>query len=486
MISYKKIMNLYRKLPIEIKASFVFLICSVFQKGILFLTSPIYIRIMSPTEYGDYNVYMSWMNLLSIIITLNLQAGVFNNALHKFADNRDEYVSTMQGLSLILFVIFFILIFNTRVLLCKEIFNFDTSVLYLILAYILFLPSYNFAICKSRFEYRYRTVLIITIVSSLFSLLLGFSFANFAKDGNKAFAALLGYVLVQVTIGLIFMIVQYIKGKKFYSKYYWKYALSFNVPLIPHYLSIVILAQADRIMIARLCGSIDAGKYSFIYNIGSIISLFVTTMNQVLVPWLYRKFDNQEFDNIITMSGLIFSLLGMIVFLIVGIAPEIVRILGTFEYLDSVYLAFPIVFGVYFTAIYNQYATIEFYFEKNLYIMFGSILGSILNIILNYIFIQLYGYTAAAYTTLICYFIFAFGHYLLSRKLSVDRWGQTDVYGVKNIILVTIFFALISFATVLLYQFIRIRYVVLIITLLLFLYYFYKNNIIFKLIKLFE
>ena len=44
----------------------------------------------------------------------------------------------------------------------------------------------------------------------------------------------------------------YKQGKKFFSKKYWKYALKFNIPLIPYYLSQVVFNTSDRIMISYI------------------------------------------------------------------------------------------------------------------------------------------------------------------------------------------------------------------------------------------
>ena len=49
-----------------------------------------------------------------------------------------------------------------------------------------------------------------------------------------------------------------VKGKAFYIRDYWRFALAFNIPLIPHYLSSQILNQADRIMIGNMIGKGEA------------------------------------------------------------------------------------------------------------------------------------------------------------------------------------------------------------------------------------
>ena len=46
MMKNKSIIEMYRGIPIQAKASIWFVLCSVVQKGLAFLTTPIFTRIM--------------------------------------------------------------------------------------------------------------------------------------------------------------------------------------------------------------------------------------------------------------------------------------------------------------------------------------------------------------------------------------------------------------------------------------------------------
>lgn len=48
----------YKKLDIKAKAVIWFTICSFLQKGISFITVPVFARIMPTSEYGLYTVYL--------------------------------------------------------------------------------------------------------------------------------------------------------------------------------------------------------------------------------------------------------------------------------------------------------------------------------------------------------------------------------------------------------------------------------------------
>ena len=98
-----KLLVKYRSIPVQVKASLWFLICAFLQKGISFITTPIFTRLLSTSEYGQYNVFNSWMNIIIVIVTLNLFSGVYTRGLVKFEKDRAtlrhrvarlEYVNT--------------------------------------------------------------------------------------------------------------------------------------------------------------------------------------------------------------------------------------------------------------------------------------------------------------------------------------------------------------------------------------------------------
>ena len=101
----QKLVKKYTDLPIQVKASMWFFVCAFLQKGISFITTPIFTRLLSTSEYGQYNVYTSWMSVLIVIVTLNLYCGVYSRGLVKFEDERSSFTSALQGLTITLVLI---------------------------------------------------------------------------------------------------------------------------------------------------------------------------------------------------------------------------------------------------------------------------------------------------------------------------------------------------------------------------------------------
>ena len=41
-------------------------------KGIVFITTPIFTRLLTKTDFGLYNNYVSWLAIITIIVTTNI------------------------------------------------------------------------------------------------------------------------------------------------------------------------------------------------------------------------------------------------------------------------------------------------------------------------------------------------------------------------------------------------------------------------------
>ena len=80
------------------KAGTYYFIGNIFNKGISFLTVPIFTRILSTADYGIVTTYNSWIGILSVIVGFALHMSVRMAAVD-YKDKLDDFMS-----SIILFV----------------------------------------------------------------------------------------------------------------------------------------------------------------------------------------------------------------------------------------------------------------------------------------------------------------------------------------------------------------------------------------------
>ena len=459
-MNVKKIFEKYNDFPIQVKASLWFTVCNILQKGISLLTTPLFTRLLTTYEYGNCTIFYSWYSLISIFATLNLSAGVYNNGLTKYENKRDEVSTAFLLLSsLVTGITFFIYCIGRSK--WNQLFQLNTSAVYLMFIQLLFEPAYTFWMVRQRYEYKYKNVVLITIIVSVLNPLLSALAVQAAQD--KYMARVFVGVIIQSLIGFYFYLHTIAKTKRFSVIKYWKYALTFNLPLIPYYLSMVVLNQIDRIMIGKFCGDDKAAIYAIAYNIAMMMTLITNAINASLTPYIYQSIKRNNITNVRKVTNYLLVLMVLLCFGVMLIAPELIRIFATKEYYEAIWIIPPVAVSVFFMFLYNLFGNIEFYYEKTLFIMVASCVGAILNGVLNAAFIPIFGYYAAGYTTLFCYTVFAVSHYVFYRIIVRKKDDVKGIYNGKIILFCSIFISILMIFTSLLYNNMYVRYTIIIV-----------------------
>lgn len=473
----KSAFNKYRSSPVQMKASLWYAICNILQKGISFIVIPIYVRLLTTSEYGHYSVFISWKDIVIIFATLNLYCGVFTKAIVDYKNDRDRYTSCMQGLSTVItIVVFFIYLLTDQF--WETLLDVSSPVMLLLFVYFIFYPAFSFWSVRQRVENKYQKMVFVTLLTAIATPVL--SIVLLYMTDLREYAVILGYLIIQCVTGLIFYIYQFYKGKVFFIKEYWLNSLKFNIPLIPHYLSLIILGQADRVMIDYLCGSDKVAIYNLAYQVSMAITIIISAINNALVPWCYEKLKQKEYD---TINNITYKLCLVLFFCTIGItliAPEVVGILGTSDYRDAVWIIPSVTISCYFTFCYNLFSVIEFYYNATRFVMVASTIGAILNVILNAVFIPIIGFIAAGYTTMICYLAFMFMHYYFMKKICQKEMDHVIPFNMKFIIFSTLLLLVIVVVCLFIYQNHIIRYLCLI---LIFIFMVFNRNYLKNLLK---
>lgn len=448
-------LNKYKKLSNGVKASIWFMLCSIIQKGIAFITIPIFTRMLTATEYGQYSLFLAWQDIIIIFATLNLNYQVFNNGMVKFKNDKDGYTIAMIGLALISGLITFCLISLFYPLWYKYTgINFISMVMMSINMFCLLI--FGLWTVRNRYDYKYKMLTVLTILMAITNPILGIILVKY--NTNKVFFRILSIVITSALFGLISFIILFKKSKKIINFTYWKYALFLSIPLIPHYISMVILHSSDRIMIGNIAGENYTALYSVSYNVAVIMQIILNAINASLIPFVYKNIESKNYTNIREKSFSIIVFVACLCLIPMFFAPEAIYILGGKEYLDASSIVPILSVSVYMIFIYSIFVIVEMYFEKSNYIAIGSTCAAVLNVVLNIVFINLFGYKAAAYTTLISYISLAFFHYIMYRKVLNHNNIKENIFNTKILILISIVLFAISIVIYLIYENIVIRY----------------------------
>lgn len=451
-----KLKTMYKNASAPIKASFWFMFANIAQKAISVITTMIFTRVLTKGDYGIMNTFQAWYGVLNVVVTLCIPIGVYSNAMIDYKDELDEFTSSMLTLITIntAFAAIIFYVFKAQLI---GLLNIPTSMVYLLFLSIWLNPALDFWFVQQKFSYKYKKSVFISLFTAIGGAALAYLFVVYMPF-NKAFSKTLGGSLLTFIVCLYLYIMMAKRGKVGIDKKYWKYALVFSIPLIPHFLSNQVLSSSDRIIISKMVSNEAAGLYGVAYSAATIIQIVSSSVNASWIPWTYQKLDKKEFDDIGKLAKPIIVVFALACFAFVIFAPEILRILADPKYKDAIWCMPPIILGVFFIFIYSLFSNIEFFYKKTKLIMIATSCAAVLNIVLNIMFIPIFGYIAAAYTTLAGYIALSVAHYFFMKKAQ-----KAKIYDVKFIILVSIALTVSSFVMMAFYEHFIIRYVLIFI-----------------------
>ena len=442
----------------SLKAGIWYTASNFINKGIAYLSTPVFTRLMTKDEIGQFGNFTSWATLLLIITSLDLYSSI-NRAYFDYEEDFDEYMSSISAISLVFTAIVYLIvyIFRERAVVFL---NMDIRYINLLFLYLLFYPAYNFFMMQQRICQKYKLFSFVSIGSSLLIMFVSVVLVVGMKD--RLLGRVIGYVLPMAVIDIIIFGVFFYRGRKIVLEKI-KYALLISIPLIPHHISNNIMSSADRIMITKFCGPERNALYTIAYSCVLLVTLLHTSINQAYVPWLYNKLHIKRHEGIQKNSEM---LIYLFLFLILGallIAPELLLIMGGENYLEAVYVMPLAMLGCCFQFIYTLYVNLEFYCKKTFTVSIGTLVAALFNIVANTLLIPSFGYIAAAFTTLLSYILLYFIHWIAVRKLE-----YYSLYNNRKICIIMLMYCLIIVPIFWLYNQFIIRICVLIVYMLIF------------------
>lgn len=452
-----KALNKWKNVPITVKVSVAYVICSILQRCISFITMPLFTRLLSTEQYGQYTIYQSWQGILCIFVTLNLAYGSFSTAMIKFENRRDEYISTVQSICVILAVLFLLIYIPFRHV-WNKIFELPTGLVLLMLAEIVMNASVLFWSGKKRFEYKYIAVVSVTLLMSIISPLAGY--IAVINSIEKGYARIVGCSGAIAVIGGFIFVLNYIRGKKLVNLDFCKYALGFNIPLLAYYLSQVVFNQSDRIMISHMSSTSNAAIYGVAYNLAMILTFVLNAINNSYVPWFYENMKAKTGESNKPVSNVIAIIMALLILFVIWYAPEIISILAGNKYYEAIYVVPPVAMSLFLLFYTQLFINVEFYYEEKRFLVFASIGAALLNVVLNFALIPVFGYVAAGYTTLVSYLAFMFSNYYAMKKVLLLKNSEDNMFDYKSLFIIACLFFVSGTLGVALYQSLMIRIVI--------------------------
>lgn len=398
-----------------IKATGLYTIGNIFNRAISLLLLPIFTRLLSTSSYGIVNTYNSWVTIATVIVGLQLYL-TLRSAITDYNDRLNQYISSITFLTSCAFV--------TILSISAFVSTFFIKKLPVVLVVLCVIHAFMHAIINIELqremmtcEYVKRTLLLIlpNLIGAVLGIVIITTFPKTDYMGR-----IVSNVAVYIVFGLLFIIINFKNGKTYFNKDMWKYGLVLSTPLIFHGLASDILSSVDRTMITGFRSASETGIYGVAYTMGMAIKVITSSVESVWIPWFTKAMNENRKKDINNIASKYLIIVSCLCLSAMMCLPEVLKLFADKRYWTGVNIIPPIVLASFITFLYSISVDVEYYYKATKGIAINTVIAAGSNLILNIIFIPKYGAIAAAYTTVVSYFISFLIHYFSSKRLDKE------------------------------------------------------------------
>lgn len=454
----RKGIQTFQGMSVQVKASMAFMAVNFMQKGVSFLTAPIFTRLLTTEEYGVITIYSSWLDVIGIFAMFGLYNNVYCRGILEFKEDKRNFTFSLLTLSNVITLGVFVLVWGVNRYLFRFLNVPDILILFMFFSFLLE-PAFEFWKTDQRFDYKYKLLCFFMILVMVFAPTISIA-GIYLFPESKVVARIIGAQVITLALSAGCYVLEVMRSGGRPKMKYWKYAVAYNLPLIPYFLSTYILSSSDRLMIGYFWGEGKAGIYGIAYTMSAVANIVWSSINATLVPTIYKRCDEGRRH---TLSDLIIPIIAGyagVCALIMLLSPEIIAFLAPSSYGEGMYIIPVIVGGVFYMSIFSIFSNIIYYEKKPKYVMGAGVAAAVMNFILNLIFIPTMGYFAAGYTTLASYLLQVGWSYW-----AVKRVTGESVYDSRKLGIIGLIVLAMSIFTPLLYPYTWARWGILLLIL---------------------
>ena len=298
------------------------------EKIIYFFIVPIVTTYLSKSEYGVLQTYLSWVQVLSILLGLSLGSYIrssfhkkgFNTLLFKETINTYNFIVLAITLPIIVFVYFisgyeWIMTFGIICVIQAVFSNILNN-------------EKIYSIVFMRFKREIYISNLGSILASLLTLLLFYSFTS-----NFLYLRILSFTIIAV-LGVTFFLLNDDYRFRF-DKDYFIEGVKKSSPLVLHSLSIILLYQVDRTFLLEFLGAKETGIYSFAQLVASIPLMIAVSLESLWIPFFNKNFLKNKMESIKKYFYVVLFIFSLLFLVIMSLSSVFIDLLSDSKFHES-------------------------------------------------------------------------------------------------------------------------------------------------------
>ena len=410
-----------------------------------FFLLPIYLKFLSPSDYGILNSVQIIGSVLAIIFTLSIDKAIYRLYFDfKTEKSKKDYLGTIFiAVTVSVGIVTCVLFMFPQILgsIYKNIAFYpymSLSVIAASLATFVIIPRSVYFV-----QEKANNVILISLSEFFLRNICIFIYVVYLEKGVK------GYLFGQIVGSAILVpILLYITSKQInfvFVKSYIKSSLKYSIPMLPTLISAWAMSTIDRVFIERYYDIHDVGIYSLGYKIAMLVTIVSGAFYSAYNPYYFKTATTgvrKEVLPHLKQTNTVYVLLVIVTSSMIALfSKEIVYLffdpayIKTYKVISIVSLAFAISSfgGIFNLAIYQE--------KKTMFLMYINIAAAFINIGLNFLLISNYGIYGAAWATVITYFVLMLLSYYYAKKCFYASFNSIIVtISLITLILINIIF----------------------------------------------
>nr|WP_319400611.1 polysaccharide biosynthesis C-terminal domain-containing protein [uncultured Carboxylicivirga sp.] len=427
---------------------------TIVSRLLAWLLMPFYIRTLDPELFGGVTNIYSYIAVVLVILTFGLETGYFRFVTN---ENKSDLLKTLTlfvtGISAIfigLVFIFIQLITNTigNQFLTPDIFKYGAIIVALDAVISLPFADLRFRNLKMKFAgLRLIQVLVNILLNVFFLVFLPYLINNDIRWVETIFDVnnRLKYVFISniLSSGIIaiYFIPSFLKAKGRIIKSFYLPVLKYSAPIMIVGLFGMLIQNSDKILMVKLIkdnGMHALGIYSANYKIGVLMMLFIQSYRLAFEPFFFKEGKENASKELYARILKYFVIFGTIIYVGVLLFMKIINNFLLPEYFEGNVIIPYVLLGQLFFGIYYSLSLWYKLTDNTKYGAYISGIGAFIVIILNIILVPKYGYSGAAFSSFICFFLMMVLSFFLGQKFYPVKYPVKTIiaYVLSAIILV--------------------------------------------------
>lgn len=406
-------------------------------KASSFILIPVYLKLLTQTEFGLYNYLISIVVFFSQILNFGLYLAQSKIYPDTESEGRGKFLFSLHVLLLFLLLTSLAIIYG---------FNIDRYLISL-----LFKGSFNYQF--------YRFPMLLAIVASVYSFML----YNYLLSAEKI-KIVQRYNLLRLILlnTIVLAVLFYVKGDKVNMRFIITYtieiiliisfafqcikemvpSLDYQVmlrsakigfPIMVSAICGIVIGFGDKYFLQRKAGFVDLSVYYLAFSIANIIPMIFNTLQNIWLPIFLREKELEK--NIKLTKKMVKRVFGIFIILSIGMILFIIGALYIHlidsRYNKVIYVLPVLLLSLSIESTSHLLVNYITYFEQTYILPIISVILGIISITLNIVFISRYGLYGAAYSSLSIGML-SFTAYYFILKFNLSKFRKAALLVMAN------------------------------------------------------